>query len=60
MEIEEIATGTAGTFLLYRVTDSQANESVYIILTQGELIFLKEIEADYKLAFFGKVKPIGS
>lgn len=53
MKIEEIFQGN---YRLFRVWDSQANEYIYIIQVEGELIFLQELEPHILDTFYGQLK----
>ena len=52
MTVEEIYTGKAD-FKMYRTIDNSSGEYVYIIMCQGELIFLKEIQTKFLETFYG-------
>lgn len=57
MSIEEIYTGKAD-FKLYRVTEENG-EYLYIILCQGELIFLREVSTKFLETFYGYLNQEG-
>jgi len=53
MIVERIHVGDSSNFLMWRIRDSGINEEIYVIMTEGELIFLKPIPEGFLTQFFG-------